>query len=335
MAIHPPLRRNFLFSPPTPLHFASEYGTIIKPLPRRPTQNSTRSGRLAQLVEHLLDVQEVTGSSPVPSTKTKPEAAGPGFCFARASQRRTRFESCTAAQARRCLRQKQPSWSRGSGLNFQAHCMRAGNSGHRNPNHQTRRIRTQFSTRKGSGTFFLCLKCCTAGKGQSQLHKTIKGRASHKWGSALFAVHLFSENAVVRRIQCAPLLRLWPIFYLPQGQPQLAAEGRPNVEAGLPAVGRGDLGHQPQPGAVGGPAVRLQRVVGPCRGGSVRRGSTLHPEDQPALPGPGPQPDGTAGGVMAHTVGEQVVHRPPQQEGVRLDGGQGRSRKGSPRPCRR
>ena len=81
MAIHPPLRRNFLFSPPTPLHFVSEYGTIIKPLPRRSTQNSTRSGRLAQLVEHLLDVQEVTGSSPVPSTKTKPEAAGPGFLF--------------------------------------------------------------------------------------------------------------------------------------------------------------------------------------------------------------------------------------------------------------
>ena len=30
----------------------------------------TASGRLAQLVEHLLDVQEVTGSSPVPSTRT-------------------------------------------------------------------------------------------------------------------------------------------------------------------------------------------------------------------------------------------------------------------------
>ena len=29
----------------------------------------TEYGRLAQLVEHLLDVQEVTGSSPVPSTK--------------------------------------------------------------------------------------------------------------------------------------------------------------------------------------------------------------------------------------------------------------------------
>ena len=66
----------FIFSP-TPLHFVSEYGTIIKPLPRRPTQNSTRSGRLAQLVEHLLDVQEVTGSSPVPSTKTKPRGNRP------------------------------------------------------------------------------------------------------------------------------------------------------------------------------------------------------------------------------------------------------------------
>ena len=29
---------------------------------------TTKYGRLAQLVEHLLDVQEVTGSSPVPST---------------------------------------------------------------------------------------------------------------------------------------------------------------------------------------------------------------------------------------------------------------------------
>ena len=77
LPIHPPLRKNFLFSPPTPLHFVSEYGTIIKPLPRRPTQNSTRSGRLAQLVEHLLDVQEVTGSSPVPSTKIKTRGPRP------------------------------------------------------------------------------------------------------------------------------------------------------------------------------------------------------------------------------------------------------------------
>ena len=33
-------------------------------------QVDTTSGRLAQLVEHLLDVQEVTGSSPVPRTKS-------------------------------------------------------------------------------------------------------------------------------------------------------------------------------------------------------------------------------------------------------------------------
>ena len=102
MAIHPPLRRNFLFSPPTPLHFVSEYGTIIKPLPRRPTQNSTRSGRLAQLVEHLLDVQEVTGSSPVPSTKTKPEATGPGFLFCTgiAEAHPVRVLYCCAAEPR-------------------------------------------------------------------------------------------------------------------------------------------------------------------------------------------------------------------------------------------
>ena len=38
-------------------------------------------GRLAQLVEHLLDVQEVTGSSPVPSTKTRASDLGQGlFC---------------------------------------------------------------------------------------------------------------------------------------------------------------------------------------------------------------------------------------------------------------
>ena len=39
----------------------------------------TTSGRLAQLVEHLLDVQEVTGSSPVPSTKCKPLTKVRGF----------------------------------------------------------------------------------------------------------------------------------------------------------------------------------------------------------------------------------------------------------------
>ena len=102
----------------------------------------------------------------------------PGFCFARASQRRTRFESCTAAQARRCLRQKQPSWSRGRGLNFQAHCMRAGNSGHRNPNHQTRRIRTRSCMRTGSDTFFLCPKCCVEYIQTAKTQKSSKKRGS-------------------------------------------------------------------------------------------------------------------------------------------------------------
>ena len=43
--------------------FARRYDIIIKLIVAQ-----TEYGRLAQLVEHLLDVQEVTGSSPVPST---------------------------------------------------------------------------------------------------------------------------------------------------------------------------------------------------------------------------------------------------------------------------
>ena len=44
-------------------------------------QVDTTSGRLAQLVEHLLDVQEVTGSSPVPSTRFKASDESQGlFC---------------------------------------------------------------------------------------------------------------------------------------------------------------------------------------------------------------------------------------------------------------
>ena len=38
-------------------------------------------GRLAQLVEHLLDVQEVTGSSPVPSTTKIPSHLAWDFLF--------------------------------------------------------------------------------------------------------------------------------------------------------------------------------------------------------------------------------------------------------------
>ena len=60
--------------------FAAEYGNIIKPIAAQ-----TKYGRLAQLVEHLLDVQEVTGSSPVPSTKRKPLTKVRGFFVASAT----------------------------------------------------------------------------------------------------------------------------------------------------------------------------------------------------------------------------------------------------------
>ena len=50
-----------------------------------------------------VSLREVLGSSADGNgpPKQKPEATGPGFCFARASQRCTRFESCTAAQPSR------------------------------------------------------------------------------------------------------------------------------------------------------------------------------------------------------------------------------------------
>ena len=46
--------------------------------------DATEYGRLAQLVEHLLDVQEVTGSSPVPSTiqfVLEPDSLRKGFGY--------------------------------------------------------------------------------------------------------------------------------------------------------------------------------------------------------------------------------------------------------------
>ena len=63
------------------------YGNIIKLISAK-----TEYGRLAQLVEHLLDVQEVTGSSPVPSTKTRASDFGQGLFVASSTnpcQRRT------------------------------------------------------------------------------------------------------------------------------------------------------------------------------------------------------------------------------------------------------
>ena len=62
--------------------------------------DATEYGRLAQLVEHLLDVQEVTGSSPVSSTKRKPLTKVRGFFLVSATvsrQSRTVQDSNRAA----------------------------------------------------------------------------------------------------------------------------------------------------------------------------------------------------------------------------------------------
>ena len=57
--------------------------------------DATEYGRLAQLVEHLLDVQEVTGSSPVPSTTKNPKSFDLGF-FAWAVQDENRAAARSA-----------------------------------------------------------------------------------------------------------------------------------------------------------------------------------------------------------------------------------------------
>ena len=63
--------------------------------------DATEYGRLAQLVEHLLDVQEVTGSSPVPSTTKIPSQMTRDFL-------RERYRTRTARPRRRRGKQ-QPS----------------------------------------------------------------------------------------------------------------------------------------------------------------------------------------------------------------------------------
>ena len=144
-----------------------------------------------------IPLREVLGSSAGGNgpPKQKPEAAGPGFLFCTgiAETAPVRVLYCCAAEPRpadetgeaqrkrgassgrnsragvgAAVQIYEPATAgdgnlansnqRGRGLNVQAHCMRAGNSGHRNPTHQTRRIRTQSSMRKGSDTFFLYQK---------------------------------------------------------------------------------------------------------------------------------------------------------------------------------
>ena len=63
-------------------------------------------GRLAQLVEHLLDVQEVTGSSPVPST-TSPQTKKVWGLFSwwtvQGSNRAAAHSAVSKATVRLCL----------------------------------------------------------------------------------------------------------------------------------------------------------------------------------------------------------------------------------------
>ena len=61
--------------------------------------DATEYGRLAQLVEHLLDVQEVTGSSPVPSTKTEASDESQGLFFVSATNTRWRFVDGTGLES--------------------------------------------------------------------------------------------------------------------------------------------------------------------------------------------------------------------------------------------
>ena len=72
--------------------------------------DATEYGRLAQLVEHLLDVQEVTGSSPVPSTKRKPLTKVSGFFVASATvSRQSRTVQGSNRAAARSAVSNQPS----------------------------------------------------------------------------------------------------------------------------------------------------------------------------------------------------------------------------------
>ena len=80
--------------------FGRRYGNINKLISAK-----TEYGRLAQLVEHLLDVQEVTGSSPVQST-TIPRPFGLGIFLwwtVQDSNRAAARSDASKATVRLCL----------------------------------------------------------------------------------------------------------------------------------------------------------------------------------------------------------------------------------------
>ncbi len=105
--------------------------------------DATEYGRLAQLVEHLLDVQEVTGSSPVPSTITEASAKVRGSFFVSAANTRWRFVDKDSKARHRRRR----------GKNSPVDCFLV--RGWWSPGMSTNVVRTRFFMKKGSGTFFV------------------------------------------------------------------------------------------------------------------------------------------------------------------------------------
>ena len=86
-------------------------------------------------------------------------------------------------------------------------------------------------------------------------------------------------------------------------------------------MGGGYLGYQLQTCAVGCSAVGTQGL-GPAWRGGPRPGPAFNPENQHIALRLGPKTYGAAGAVVLYGVDEQIVHCPPQQEGVCLQPGQ-------------
>ena len=91
-------------------------------------------------------------------------------------------------------------------------------------------------------------------------------------------------------------------------QTNLAADQLASKKVCSAPVGGGNLLHQLKTGAMGGPTVFLQGLV-KIGLKPFGRGAALHPEGQQIALCPGSQTDGIAGGIVAHAVGEQIVHR--------------------------
>ena len=134
--------------------------------------DATEYGRLAQLVEHLLDVQEVTGSSPVPSTTKIPSQMTWDFLRGRdrtrtARPRRRRGKQQPSATTTTAASGRNREELLGPRSDFSKPCQGAAEKsanatrccclvrGFQSSGISTKVVRTRFSMRKGSGTFFV------------------------------------------------------------------------------------------------------------------------------------------------------------------------------------